>query len=99
MASPDRRPRRCSTTSPAGCCSARTSRCHRILGRGWSCRPDGQPRYGVSVSVTLRQLAEIIGADPAFASAAVEVTGVTVRAQDALPGDLFAALQGTNVHG
>ena len=53
----------------------------------------------MTVSVTLRQLAEIIGADTAFASAAVKVTGVTVRAQDAVPGDLFAALQGTNVHG
>ena len=53
----------------------------------------------MTVSVTLRQLAEIIGADTAFASAAVNVTGVTVRAQDAVPGDLFAALQGTNVHG
>jgi UDP-N-acetylmuramoyl-L-alanyl-D-glutamate--2,6-diaminopimelate ligase len=63
----------------------------------------------VTVSVTLRQLAESIGADVAFAtsaraksqqsSAAVEVSGVTLRAQDALPGDMFAALQGTNVHG
>jgi UDP-N-acetylmuramoyl-L-alanyl-D-glutamate--2,6-diaminopimelate ligase len=54
----------------------------------------------VTVSVTLRQLAESIGADAAFAmSAAVEVTGVTLRAQDAVPGDLFAAVQGKNVHG
>jgi UDP-N-acetylmuramoyl-L-alanyl-D-glutamate--2,6-diaminopimelate ligase len=49
------------------------------------------------VSVTLRQLAESIGADRI--GAAVEVTGVTLRTQDAVPGDLFAALQGTNVHG
>jgi UDP-N-acetylmuramoyl-L-alanyl-D-glutamate--2,6-diaminopimelate ligase len=63
----------------------------------------------VTVSVTLRQLAESIGADVAFAmnapaksqqtGAALEVSGVTLRAQDAQPGDLFAALQGTNVHG
>ena len=53
----------------------------------------------MTVSVTLRQLAESIGADAAFAISAVEVTGVTLRAQDAVPGDLFAALQGTNVHG
>jgi len=53
----------------------------------------------VTVSVTLRQLAESTGADAAFAISAVEVTGVTLRAQDAVQGDLFAALPGTNVHG
>ena len=45
----------------------------------------------MTVSVTLRQLAESIGADAAFAISAVKVTGVTLRAQDAVPGDLFAA--------
>ncbi len=59
------------------------------------------------VSVTLREVAAHIGADPADGAAharsetapAVEVAGVTLRAQDASPGDLFAALQGSNAHG
>jgi UDP-N-acetylmuramoyl-L-alanyl-D-glutamate--2,6-diaminopimelate ligase len=55
----------------------------------------------VTVSVSLRELAERIGAEPRRGDevAAVQVTGVTLRAQDAQPGDLFAALQGANVHG
>ncbi len=48
------------------------------------------------MSVTLRVLAENIGAT---ARADVAVTGVTLRAQDARPGDLFAALPGANTHG
>jgi UDP-N-acetylmuramoyl-L-alanyl-D-glutamate--2,6-diaminopimelate ligase len=50
------------------------------------------------VSVTLREVAESIGAEFA-AGGAVDVTGVTLRAQDVQSGDLFAALQGTNAHG
>jgi UDP-N-acetylmuramoyl-L-alanyl-D-glutamate--2,6-diaminopimelate ligase len=55
----------------------------------------------VTVSVPLRELAERIGAESRGGDeiAAVEVTGVTLRAQDAQPGDLFAALQGANAHG
>jgi UDP-N-acetylmuramoyl-L-alanyl-D-glutamate--2,6-diaminopimelate ligase len=55
----------------------------------------------VTVSVPLRELAERIGAESRGddEGAAVEVTGVTLRAQDAQPGDLFAALQGANAHG
>jgi UDP-N-acetylmuramoyl-L-alanyl-D-glutamate--2,6-diaminopimelate ligase len=63
------------------------------------------------VSVTLRPaspaglrlgvLAAGIGAAPADRTElpAITVTGVTLRAQDALPGDLFAALPGTRTHG
>ena len=63
------------------------------------------------VSVTLRPaspagvplavLAAHIGAAPADGAKppAITVTGVTLRAQDALPGDLFAALPGTKTHG
>jgi UDP-N-acetylmuramoyl-L-alanyl-D-glutamate--2,6-diaminopimelate ligase len=47
--------------------------------------------------VSLRRLGERIGAEQTGAD--VDVTGVTLRAQEALPGDLFAALQGANVHG
>jgi UDP-N-acetylmuramoyl-L-alanyl-D-glutamate--2,6-diaminopimelate ligase len=63
------------------------------------------------VSVTLRPaspagqplavLAAAIGAAPADGTElpAITVTGVTLRAQDTLPGDLFAALPGANTHG
>lgn len=50
------------------------------------------------MSVTLRALAESIGAD-VTGDATVDVTGVTLRAQDARAGDLFAALPGSNAHG
>ncbi|MBV9514174.1 MAG: UDP-N-acetylmuramoyl-L-alanyl-D-glutamate--2,6-diaminopimelate ligase, partial [Mycobacteriaceae bacterium] len=50
------------------------------------------------MSVTLAQLAESIGAQLVLTDP-IEVTGVTVRAQDAAPGDLFAAVQGLHVHG
>jgi UDP-N-acetylmuramoyl-L-alanyl-D-glutamate--2,6-diaminopimelate ligase len=49
------------------------------------------------VSVTLRELAESIGCQAPDST--VDVTGVTLRAQDAAPGALFAALPGANVHG
>ena len=53
------------------------------------------------MSVTLAEVAESIGAEMAVSSAAaaVDVAGVTLRAQAARPGDLFAALQGAQVHG
>ena len=49
----------------------------------------------------LSSLAERIGAVPADAGPlpAVRVRGVTLRAQDAAPGDLFAALPGATAHG
>jgi UDP-N-acetylmuramoyl-L-alanyl-D-glutamate--2,6-diaminopimelate ligase len=50
------------------------------------------------VSVTLRELAECIGVER-DGDAAIDVSGVTLRAQDTVPGDLFAALPGANVHG
>ncbi|GAB2919856.1 UDP-N-acetylmuramoyl-L-alanyl-D-glutamate--2,6-diaminopimelate ligase [Rhodococcus aerolatus] len=63
------------------------------------------------VPVTLAQLAAVTapaaqdgpGADAAAArvdgDAGTRVTGVTLRAQDVRPGDLFAALPGTRTHG
>ena len=53
------------------------------------------------MSVALRELAEQIGAESRGGDEipAVQVTGVTLRAQDAQPGDLVAALKGANVHG
>jgi UDP-N-acetylmuramoyl-L-alanyl-D-glutamate--2,6-diaminopimelate ligase len=55
----------------------------------------------VTVSVSLRELAEWIGAESGGGDEipAVQVSGVTLRAQDAQPSDLFAALQGANAHG
>ncbi len=55
----------------------------------------------MTVSVPLRELAERIGAQSraGLEIPAVQVTGVTLRAQDAQPSDLFAALPGANVHG
>lgn len=59
-------------------------------------RPDGV------VGVRLPALAARVGALPADGSAAVTdvaITGVTLRAQDIRPGDLFAALPGSATHG
>lgn len=48
----------------------------------------------------LPALAEQVRAVPAAAPVPdIRVTGVTLRGQDALPGDLFAALPGSNSHG
>ncbi|MHC9296900.1 UDP-N-acetylmuramoyl-L-alanyl-D-glutamate--2,6-diaminopimelate ligase [Mycobacterium sp. LTG2003] len=46
-------------------------------------------------------LAAAVGAVPAAGSALpdIVVTGVTLRGQDAVPGDLFAALPGSSAHG
>lgn len=51
--------------------------------------------------VPLSELGARIGAVPAAGSsgARVTITGVTLRAQDCLPGDLFAALPGAATHG
>ena len=51
--------------------------------------------------VALADLASQAGAVIAHGGVvpAVTVTGVTLRAQDAEPGDLFAALPGSRAHG
>lgn len=56
------------------------------------------------VGVRLAHLVEVAGAGVAGAGtgsdvAAVHVTGITLRAQSVRPGDIFAALPGTKVHG
>src|SRR5829696_10317247 len=53
------------------------------------------------VGQTLGQLAEQVPAVPAGGASVpnVHVTGVTLRGQNAQPGDLFAALPGTSSHG
>jgi UDP-N-acetylmuramoyl-L-alanyl-D-glutamate--2,6-diaminopimelate ligase len=53
------------------------------------------------VGRTLGQLAEQVQAVPAQGATVpdVEITGVTLRGQDARPGDLFAALAGAAAHG
>ncbi|KAA8962639.1 UDP-N-acetylmuramoyl-L-alanyl-D-glutamate--2,6-diaminopimelate ligase [Mycobacterium sp.] len=62
-------------------------------------------RPGAGPGVLLSALAAQVGAVSAAGSPAggaipdLRVTGVTLRAQDALPGDLFAALSGTSTHG
>ena len=51
--------------------------------------------------LSLRVLAGAVGATAADHAAvpAVRISGVTLRAQDAAPGDLFAALPGATAHG
>lgn len=58
-------------------------------------RPDGNPGLPLSV------LAKSANLDPAdgLAVPQVRISGVTLRAQDAAPGDLFAALPGATAHG
>ena len=58
-------------------------------------RPGGVP--GLSLSF----LANSVNASPADGAVVpdVRVSGVTLRAQDAAPGDVFAALPGATVHG
>ncbi|NTY63583.1 UDP-N-acetylmuramoyl-L-alanyl-D-glutamate--2,6-diaminopimelate ligase [Mycolicibacterium sphagni] len=58
-------------------------------------RPSSTP------ALTLPTLAARVGAVPAAGGVAPEVriTGVTLRGQDALAGDLFAALPGSSSHG
>ncbi|WP_414687981.1 UDP-N-acetylmuramoyl-L-alanyl-D-glutamate--2,6-diaminopimelate ligase [Mycobacterium sp.] len=50
------------------------------------------------MSLPLSELAARIGLT-AFGASDVVVTGVTLRGQDARPGDVFAALAGSTVHG
>lgn len=74
--------------------------------------PEGGVTEVVSVPTGLRPravagarlpaLAAQAGAEPADGATAVPdvaITGVTLRAQDVLPGDLFAALPGSTTHG
>jgi UDP-N-acetylmuramoyl-L-alanyl-D-glutamate--2,6-diaminopimelate ligase len=53
------------------------------------------------VGVPLSTLAAQVGAVPAEGSSEsdLQITGVTLRAQDVQPGDLFAALPGATTHG
>ncbi|MCT7660182.1 UDP-N-acetylmuramoyl-L-alanyl-D-glutamate--2,6-diaminopimelate ligase [Mycobacterium deserti] len=53
------------------------------------------------VGHALRPLAELVRAVPAVGAVVpdVTITGVTLRGQDAQPGDLFAALPGASSHG
>ena len=64
--------------------------------------PQQQLRPSSAVGVPLPVLAAGIAAAPATGAETVPdvlINGVTLRAQDALPGDLFAALPGAKVHG
>ena len=58
-------------------------------------------RPSIGSGVSLPVLAAQVGAVPADGSVIpeVHVTGVTLRAQEVLPGDLFAALAGASTHG
>lgn len=58
-------------------------------------------RPSITPGIQLRTVAQRAGAVPAYGGAVppVVVSGVTLQAQDTLPGDLFAALPGTRVHG
>src|ERR1700758_2299205 len=58
-------------------------------------------RPNVGLGVPLSTLAAQVGAVPAEGSAVphLRITGVTLRAQDVQPGDLFAALSGATTHG
>lgn len=51
------------------------------------------------VSSTVSELAALIGARVQGDAADVAMTGVSLRAQDIRPGDLFAALAGARTHG
>jgi UDP-N-acetylmuramoyl-L-alanyl-D-glutamate--2,6-diaminopimelate ligase len=58
-------------------------------------------RPSVGLGVPLSTLAAQVGAAPAEGSVVpdLRITGVTLRAQDVLSGDLFAALSGATTHG
>ncbi len=57
-----------------------------------------RPRH--PIGVTLGEVADRAGApEPAPTVADLKITGITLRAQDVRPGDLFAALPGSRVHG
>jgi UDP-N-acetylmuramoyl-L-alanyl-D-glutamate--2,6-diaminopimelate ligase len=59
------------------------------------------PRPRTTPALTLPALAALVGAVPAAGGAFpdVRITGVTLRGQDAVAGDLFAALPGSSSHG
>jgi UDP-N-acetylmuramoyl-L-alanyl-D-glutamate--2,6-diaminopimelate ligase len=60
----------------------------------------GEPRPASGTGVPLPVLAAAVGAEQARGSDRdVLITGVTLRAQDSAPGDLFAALPGAATHG
>ncbi|MCV7225082.1 UDP-N-acetylmuramoyl-L-alanyl-D-glutamate--2,6-diaminopimelate ligase [Mycolicibacterium komossense] len=63
--------------------------------------PQQRLRPSVTAGVPLAALAAAVGAVSADAGAVLDVpvNGVTLRAQDVLPGDLFAALPGSSSHG
>jgi UDP-N-acetylmuramoyl-L-alanyl-D-glutamate--2,6-diaminopimelate ligase len=61
--------------------------------------PDAPLRPARVQPVALVELATLVDAELAGADEALLVTGVTLRAQDARPGDLFAALPGARAHG
>jgi UDP-N-acetylmuramoyl-L-alanyl-D-glutamate--2,6-diaminopimelate ligase len=56
---------------------------------------------GVRLPALAAQLGAVLADGPARGAAVsdVPVTGVTLRAQDVVPGDLFAALAGSSTHG
>src|ERR1700679_2714160 len=58
-------------------------------------------RPATVAGVPLSTLTAQVGAVPAEGSSAsdLQITGVTLRAQDVQPGDLFAALPGAATHG
>ena len=58
-------------------------------------------RPSAAAGVPLSTLATQVGAVPAEGSSTSDlpITGVTLRAQDVQPGDLFAALPGGSIHG
>ena len=59
-----------------------------------------RPRRGAAVPLSvLADHAGVCGVDDPGAVADVQITGVTLRAQDALPGDVFVALPGAFTHG
>jgi UDP-N-acetylmuramoyl-L-alanyl-D-glutamate--2,6-diaminopimelate ligase len=57
------------------------------------------PRPGSPRHADLRALAGAVGAELVPGDASVAVSGVTLRADDVAPGDLFAALPGSRAHG
>ena len=59
------------------------------------------PAPGVRLPALAAQVGAVLADSPGRAAAVPDmpVTGVTLRAQDVLPGDLFAALPGSTTHG
>jgi UDP-N-acetylmuramoyl-L-alanyl-D-glutamate--2,6-diaminopimelate ligase len=67
-------------------------------GSARSLRPDHPAGASLSTIVE-RSGARLVAPESARAEAALRLTGVTLRAQDVRPGDLFAAIPGSRVHG